>query len=32
LREHKKGEMIRATSLKEALKLYGKKGKKNWVF
>jgi hypothetical protein len=29
LREHKKGEMIRATSLKEALKLYGKKGKKN---
>ena len=29
LREYERGEMIKATSLKEALKLYGKKGKKN---
>lgn len=29
LREYEKGETISATSLKEALKLYGKKGKKN---
>ena len=29
LREYERGEMIKANSLKEALKLYGKKGKKN---
>lgn len=29
LREYERGETISATSLKEALKLYGKKGKKN---
>ena len=29
LREYKRGETISANSLREALKLYGKKGKKN---
>ena len=29
LREHERGETISANSLKEALKSYGKKGKKN---